>query len=83
MVWIKFTRPYVVQNHEGRRFAEGELLECNQATAQHFVRRYAAVEVQPEPPKLSEANPEEPSAPAPVRRREPTKPRKVADEPQP
>lgn len=73
MPTIRFTRPYVVQNHQGRKFAIGELLECNQATAQHFLTRQAAVLVpgKPDPPKPSEAKPEEPPAPAPARRRQP------------
>lgn len=76
MPTIRFTRPYVVKNHEGRHFVEGELLECNPATANHFISRKAAVLVAEEVPK-----------PAPDPRPEPplkvakAKPRKVADEP--
>ena len=69
MPTIRFTRPYVVQNHEGRHFAEGELLECTSATANHFISRQAAILV---------ANKIPPPAADEVPKPTKTKPRKIS-----
>ena len=42
-VKVKFIRDYKVKDEEGKEYAEGKTYPMNEASAQHFVRRGAAV----------------------------------------
>lgn len=61
MPTIRFLRKYTVQDQSGTSYAAGDLLECGQATANHFLDRQAAELVvapaveakQPEAPESS------------------------------
>jgi len=47
---IKFVRHYLVKDGSGTEYAAGDTLECDQAGAQHFINRRAAILVE-EPTK--------------------------------
>jgi hypothetical protein len=44
---IKFLRDYEVKDGSGTTYKEGDTLECNDASANHFVSRKAAEIVNP------------------------------------
>jgi len=46
---IEFVRDYLVKDNSGTEYAVGDTLECNEASAQHFINRRAAVLVEPKP----------------------------------
>ena len=48
---IKFTQAYEVKDGSGTTYAEGQTLECSDASANHFILRGVAVEEKPKPKK--------------------------------
>lgn len=40
---ITFIRPYAVKDGTGTKYAEGQVIDCSEASAQHFISRGAAV----------------------------------------
>ncbi len=51
---ITFIRPYAVKDGTGTKYAEGQVIDCNEASAQHFISRGAAVPGVKEPEKQPE-----------------------------
>jgi hypothetical protein len=50
-VRVKFTRAYKVKAVDGETYEEGQVVDLPDASAHHFIRRRAAVEVREAEPK--------------------------------
>lgn len=64
MVWIRFTQDYQVQAPGGAAYTAGQEVEVSRATADHFLARRAAVEMdRPKPkPKKKPDGPRKPDS---------------------
>lgn len=58
-VKVQFTRTYTVRDEEGRTFKEGETCDLSRPSADHFIKRGAAVEVTGKPAKPKAGKPAE------------------------
>ena len=66
MPFIKFVRDYTVQDDTGTTHGTGDVLECSEASANHFIHRLAAVLC--EPVETKEEKPEPKRKPAPKKK---------------
>ena len=57
MPTIRFLRAYTVKDAASAKYAPGDLLECSEATASHFLDRRAAERYEP-PKPVAQVEPE-------------------------